>query len=457
MRPQAALLQGITRIKGLVFVSNDAFQSPEDLYRALVSEDDRKLHPDHIAQNLSARFAGLLAICLIHEDVYKRLRGGDAFWNLIQSTWTSPCLLKPVDIKKAVGLFVQARRRFQQNPTSNNSEVDRIIKPLDRFIRMTDDVNSSRLLRGFRNLNSPANDAIVKRMARIERGTVIWPPSYFGPLDIAILGESTLKKKLFGVNPQLKAEGDINPQYPNDQCGPMHARAYLSWLALTEITATSKVSLLLTPVAFIDHKQRQRWLKPTGSKARYYATVGDFIEYADHEFRRTGSESKKHVLALFTPWFFDIDQLAKDAWGRDRPIPVVWEKTCFRAGMMMALTRMKKASYHYTYRLIIFKPGRPSYARAAEPSERRPKQTAWIAEAVAAIRHSFTVEEVWIGGQAERHRVPNPSRGVSADSVELSAEIITEIIEDHSTLPTEASKLLDRRFVRMQIDAHRVA
>ncbi|KAI3323628.1 hypothetical protein HD806DRAFT_544336 [Xylariaceae sp. AK1471] len=448
MRPQEALQQGLAFIKGLAFAPSTRFESPIEIYKAFISETNHDVPVERIAVNFSGRFATLFAACLIHKDVYQRLNN-DAYWNLIQSCWNSPHLMQAQEIKSLVHLVVDARRRYLQITEPNGDAVDRITAPLDSFIRIIDEIDNSRSTRSVRSLVAPNNNTIKERIGRmegLEDGPIIWPPPYFSPLDIAVLGEQSLRKTLYGINPGLTAEDELEPEYPTDQSDPMAVRQYLSWLALTEQKSGKKVSLLLAPVAFINHDQRQDWHKTTGHKARYYATVNDFMAYTRHEMSRSGTQSKNHVLALMTPWFFDVEQVKRDAETRNQAIPVVWQQTCFRAGVVFALSKLEKQGHAWDYRLVIFKPGPPTYTRAAEPTERRGKQTAWIDSAIAIVKSHFNVVDVWSGGRAERHDALDPARGVPADSVEVSSEFITEVMEDIHNLPKQNHELLDRRF-----------
>jgi hypothetical protein len=446
---QEDLCEGASLIKGLAFAPNTAFQSPVNVYKAFVSETDNDLPVKSIATSFSGRFATLLAACLIHKDVYQRVKN-DAYWTLIQSCWNSPHLMQAQEIKGLVHLVVDARRRYIQTTEPNSDTLDRVIAPLDTFINILDDSENSRSTRVIRSLTAPNSSTIKERMVRmegLEAGPIVWPPPYFSPLDIAIPGDQGLRKTLYGINPSLTAENELEPIYPTDQSDPIAARQYLSWLALTEQKPRKKVSLHLAPVAFTSHEQRQEWHKATGHKARLYATVDDFMAYARYEMSRSGAQSKNHVLALMTPWFFDMEQVKREARKRNQAVPVVWQQTCFRAGVVFALSKLKKQGHVWDYRLIIFKPGPPTYKRAAEPTSRRGKQTAWIDKAIDTVKAHFNVADVWSGGRAGRHETVDPGRGVPADSVEASAEFITEVMEDVHNLPKQDSELLDRRFI----------
>ncbi|KAI0483248.1 hypothetical protein GGR56DRAFT_671028 [Xylariaceae sp. FL0804] len=431
MEEQSALRDGISLIGGLTLDSRDAepFEVPQDVYRALVS--GRDLSGEHLRRNIEIRMAGLLAVCLQQED--------NAEWPMEHK-----------DIGQTVGVFVSARRRFLSLASTGETDVGEgsssLCGLLDRWIRIADEIAiaHARPTRGARTLVAPKDVDLGARLQGMSLGAVIWPPAHFHHFDVAILGENTIRKQLFGINTGRTAEHEIEPQYPHDQSPVMEVRKYLCWLSLTQTTSDSKISLFLTPVAFSTHEERQRWHKATGHKSRLYATVDEFIEYADNEL-----ESREHVMCLFTPWFFEIDALVRDAAARNEAVPVVWEKTCFRCGMMLVLSKAKEARKanqdgEQKYRRLVFKPESPHYPWAMEPTSRREMQRQWMAKVLGAIDKEFEMMEAWTGGRAAKHR--RPSRAVAPDSVEASSEIITEIMEDVTTLPSSEGMLKERGF-----------
>ncbi len=339
-------------------------------------------------------------------------------------------------------VVVEARRRYLQNPDANGNEVDSIIGPLDNLIRIMDGVESSRPRRGWqRSLDRPRNNPFPRAP------TSIWPPCYFRPLDIVVLGEQSVREKLYGVNCHFSAVEEFKPQYPTDQSGPIDARRYLSWLALATQKQSSKISLFLTPVAFMTHEERQEWYENTGHKSRYYATINDFVEYAKHEIGRSSTGySKDHVLALVTPWFFDIEQVKIEAEKRNIDIPAAWKLVCFRAGLAFCLSKAKWVRNSYKYRLLIFRPRLPTYSAAAEQAERRTKQDEWISGVISIIKTDFNIDDTWLDGRAEQHQQPNRRLGKEADSVEASAEFIAEIMEEKRKIPDEDEELIARDF-----------
>ncbi|KAI2613917.1 uncharacterized protein GGS25DRAFT_469596 [Hypoxylon fragiforme] len=128
---------------------------------------------------------------------------------------------------------------------------------------------------------------------------------------------------------------------------------------------------------------------------------------------------------------------------------MAWQGRCFRAGMMLALTRHGRAGANSTYELVLFQPKIPQYVNAAEPKSRRSEQETWIGELLEKLDDQFRVTRGWVGGKALAHVEKRSSRRVSPDSVEVSCEIIEELMIDVGTLPTNKTEFLDRGFQEM--------
>ncbi|KAI1078301.1 hypothetical protein F5B20DRAFT_235634 [Whalleya microplaca] len=464
MRTQKTLRKALKMQEGLTFQSEvQLFKDPDDVFKAIVSLEF-ELTPEEARKNIANRVSNVFDVCVRNEDTYRRFRGSNAFFHLIAAEWNPVHPLTPGRIEELVSLFVGARRRYLSQLGESDESVEKanqdsveldqssakLIGFLDRFIEIEDDVGSTRPTRRTLSLAAPKDVNLSQQLANTSLGARVWPPAHFSNLDVAIIGETTVRKQLFGVDFKNRLDEDDEPRYPHDGDVPLDVRNFLCWLSLTEKHPTSKCSLFLAPVAFIDHKQRQDWHITTGHKSRFYATTDEFLNYAHDEFDKTGPAAKTHVLALLTPWFFEIDAVRKDAEAKDQPIPIVWQKTCFRAGMMILLMKVKKNAQRRTYRLILFKPGLPVYPGAAEPKERREKQDAWIKKLREQVDARFDVVEGWIGGAAVNHEKPPASRGVSADSVESSSEIIMEIMKDVGSLPSSAKEFLKRHFKAME-------
>ncbi|KAI1098598.1 hypothetical protein F4804DRAFT_338065 [Jackrogersella minutella] len=439
MRAAQLLRRGVELLDGFTFDGAEKIsEAPDNLFSLFVKTTIDSTTPEDIRDFIADRVVLFFTVCTRSEDVYRRLRGDQAFYYLILANWNSEILaapLPPARIEELFNLFVTARRRYvAKNSSAKPSKATvKLVRAVDCMITIVDDVDSHAPTRRLPSLSLEGSDTIS-----------VWPPTHFNKIDVAMLAETATKKALFGIDHQNKMdEGDI-PKYPHDQDVPLHVRHYLCWLALTHIKPGSKISLFLTPVAFTTDEKRQEWYKPTGHKSRFYATFNEFISYAHGEFKKTGKGAKQHVIGLFTPWFFEVDAtMGKES------APLIWQKSYPRSGTMVSITKIPRKSSYLTYRLVIFKPGLPHYPRAAEPPGRRAKQDAWIEELVKYVNNELNVAEGWIGGKSQGTYIQLADRRVSADSVEVSCEIIEEIILNPNSLPTTDAEFLERGFQLM--------
>lgn len=427
-----------------------------DVLLPLIATSRKELTPEEARDLILERVRQAFLYSVKYEDVYRRLNGNKAFWYLILADWnsvhdTSP--FPPASIEKLISLFVGARRRYEAEPSPSGSTANvRLTMFIDRWITIIDNVNVAMVERASRR---PASLKPPKNVDASTLGSRTWPPAHFGALDVAIIGQAAIREKVFDIDYLHKVEDENMPVYPTDQSPPLEVRSYLSWMALEETKPRSPIALFPAPVAFMGDKERCEWYLPTGHKSRFYATVNEFIDYAHDEFKTTVAgtmQKRRHVIGLLTPWFFEKEWLAATAQERDQSIPTVWQGSCYRAGMMIALTRLRRHHNRQTCRLVIFKPGQPHYWRPSQPSERSEKQNAWVEDLVEKLRHHFQLAEGWIGGRSQHHYGPSlDERSVTADSVESSSEIMQEVMLDVSTLPTTEEKLREREFERMNL------
>ncbi|KAI5923289.1 hypothetical protein F4810DRAFT_720412 [Camillea tinctor] len=457
MAIQSILEKAAQRLKGFKFEPGiPPFDEPDDIYAALVGSTEDEIPVIEARDLLETSITKLIRICLKYEDVYRRLRGHEAF----------------CDISHLVSRFVGARRRYLANPDEDsdsssddshededdddgyykeddNPKVTYLTKVLDQYISTVDSVSTARPTRGVRTLTAPRDTDIAQRLRGTRLGAVVWPPGHYVDVDVAIMSEETIRRELFGISTRNKAFQEA-PRFPHDQDPPLAVRKYLSWLSLTKKNSDSHCALFLAPVAFIDHGERQDWYEHTGHQARFYATIHEFLDYAHDEFEKTSMDYKTHAICLLTPWFFDVDTFAKTASEDGKVVvPNVWEKTCFRAGMMLSLSKVELEDQRWHYRLVLFKPGPPTYPMAAQLSERRAMENDWVVDMLDCVDKRFQVVQGWTDGTAEFHEEPPSGRRVGADSVEASCEIIEEIMVDISQLPTTEKRFLARGFTTL--------
>ncbi|KAI1767623.1 hypothetical protein GGR53DRAFT_463309 [Hypoxylon sp. FL1150] len=319
---------------------------------------------------------------------------------------------------------------------------------IDRWIAIIDDVMASRATRRPANLNPPAGVDAISTL-----GSRTWPPAHFSAVDVAIMAQAALRKKIFGIDHMHKVDEDDMPTYPHDQTPPLDVRSFLCWMALEETGPRSPTSLFLAPIGFMEEEDRREWYLPTGHKSRLYATVDEFIGYAHEAFKTpAGGAMKFHAVGLLTPWFFSTERVAAMAQDQDQPIPTVWQGQCFRAGSVAVLTRLRRVGERHTCRLMLFTPGQPHYFRPSQPSDRIDQQEAWLKKLARKLAAGFQIDEAWAGGRAQNHYGPSlAERPVTADSVESSSEILQEIMMDVAKLPTDEAALKKRGFWSMAI------
>ncbi|KAI2618430.1 hypothetical protein GGR54DRAFT_605430 [Hypoxylon sp. NC1633] len=439
MEPAKLLRRALRRLGGLVFESAAGIDilSPFLLTVANATPEEAR---DKITNEVSRLFLH----CVENADVYHRLQGHKAFYYLIMLEWDAEdpaSLLEPHSIKDLTQLFVNARRLYLRSYASGNPPTavgPKLTNVIDNFLAIIDMVDRTHKPNILPGLNAPPD---------FSGDRCPWPPDYFGEFDSAMLAEGTTRKAFFGVDHDHK--GDYDSIYPHDRNLPSDIRKYLCWLSLTETESNNhRTSLFLSPVAFSDHEQRQEWYSTTGRQSRFYATIGEFLEYAEVAFKKWGHRGKKHVLGLLTPWFFDIEEISAMAVKEKKAVPTVWQRSCFRAGMVILLTNKGKSrGSKGPYRLVIFKPGPPTYVRAAESSSRQDKQNQWVEELKEMVEDKFRLKKIWVGGRAHCHVPAPPERGWPADSVEASCEIIEEIMVNPETIPRGQEVRDERRFV----------
>ncbi|KAI6093291.1 hypothetical protein F4821DRAFT_276836 [Hypoxylon rubiginosum] len=440
---------------------------------------------EQVASSILEPVRQVFLYCVKYEDVYRRLRGDMAFYYLILADWNSAHEASPLpaaSLEKLISLFVGARRRFEagsvaaedegsgeeeeEDEEDEEKEADdagppgvaarpsgpnvRLTMFIDRWIAIIDDVNASRASRRPPSLKAPAGVDAASTL-----GARTWPPAHFNAVDVAIMAQTAVREKVYGIDHMHKVEEDQMPTYPHDQTTPLDVRKFLAWMSLEETAPRSPTSLFLAPVAFMGDEDRQKWYLPTGHKSRLYATVDEFISYAKVAFKSTAADaigSKKHVIGLLTPWFFETEWLTAKAQEQDQAIPTVWQGQCFRAGTVVCLTRLMRVGDRHTCRLLLFTPDKPHYFRPSQPSDRINQQEAWLKTLAGKLKDNFQIEEGWFGGRAQNHYGPSlAERPVTADSVESSSEIIQEIMMDVAKLPTDETQLRERDFWSMAI------
>ncbi|KAI1488173.1 hypothetical protein F5X96DRAFT_685869 [Biscogniauxia mediterranea] len=281
MRNDLVLEKAVKRLKGLKFEAGiSPFNESDDIYATLVGSTEDDIPVIEARDLIEANATKLMRVCMQYEDVYRRLRGHEAFCDH-QSSYDDNDYYEEEESTKTTYLT----------------------KLLDQYISMVDSVSMARPTRGVRNLIAPKDINLTQRLAGTELETIVWPPGHFVEVDIAIMGEETIRKEVFGITTTRNRGSQDAIRFPHDQDSPLMVRKYLSWLSLTKKKSDSHCALFLAPVAFIDHKERQEWYEHTGRQARFYATIHEFLDYAHDEFEKISMDYKSHAICLLTPVF----------------------------------------------------------------------------------------------------------------------------------------------------------
>ncbi|KAJ8132558.1 hypothetical protein O1611_g1067 [Lasiodiplodia mahajangana] len=407
MTQAAALHAGMRRIEGLYFDSE--FRSPLEIYKAFISHTGPILE-DQIPAKLAASLAAFYETCIQLLDVWKNDTRRVAFAYAMQVCWDSPHLLHTMDIRDVLIRAHGARRMYKKLYPEAGNPVDNTASYISYLMDSMEEYIEPRLLAG------PAE---MDKMF----------PHAFGSLDFAVLGEPRVREMVFpNREPDSTIDDDINnyyaalvkdkytinpflqksvyklDQYPTKQINPLATRAYLTRLALAAGAGHKRYPLFLAPVAFITHKQRQDWYGITTRASRYYATVEDLLIYF-HDFASgTRNTFQDRLLALATPWLFDIKTVVAIAKKDKKAVSDVWAKKCFQTGLVFVLSRLNIAENptSLNYRLLVLQPPHPRGPLTREASDMVGAQDAWVADAIEEFKSRLNPKEIWIGSMPEQ-------------------------------------------------------
>ncbi|KAK8135148.1 hypothetical protein PG984_007160 [Apiospora sp. TS-2023a] len=445
------------QIDGWNFGRGRLFNKPKVVYAAFVSKN-----VDEVAQGmtqgeitgaLETRLSTLASHATRGHDIFKRLRGHSAFYVYLGHQMNPLCPLSAADTESIFSSLLAARERtLSAAPGSGKAQKTPLTTALDILLDLRQKVNDlgrndhvitlrPKTLSRPSMLSGPGNNnnGIV-----MNNNSPIWPPVHYSPLDIAHLCQHDVHVALFGITPENPG---AEPTFPTDQDNPVTVRRFLCYEQLTKNknAPSTTWSLYCSPVAFLDDAAREAWYTNTGHKSRFYSTLPEFIEYAKEALSRGG---KDRVISLLTPWFYEVGDVMALSGGH-LALPVTWEKQCFRSGMTLIVEKDGKRENTNTqqFKVIIFRPQAPHYPRA-EPrgAGRGEKQDEWVGQVFGTItRKMHYVGSCWVGGTLQ-NAVDTNGREVSPDSVELSANLVSELTEDPSSLTIDPVSLSARHF-----------
>ncbi|RYP78375.1 hypothetical protein DL771_000560 [Monosporascus sp. 5C6A] len=443
MRRLSILRKAFKRLDGFSF-GMEPIKLSDDVYYALVEADQSlaDYSVDMVALNLLNRLITLFKTCAMNEDVYRRVGGGKSFWFFIAAAWNPLHPLTPEEIEQLVMFMLGSRHRYISESARN--AFTNLTNAADSLINIVDDADSRYSHQPVKSLRTPA--AASHQEASVP-GSPVWPPVHFSSMDVAMMAIKGVREKISGVSSTNQGQAVALPKCLDE---PLAVRTYLSQLALSRMKPDANLALYLAPVAFADHLQRQAWYKTTGHKSRLYGTAPEFVEYA----RRAlfGRNPREQAVCLLTPWFFEPADAARVAQETDRPIPTAWLRSCPRAGMVLVLSKTEekkgKGKGKLGCRALLFQPGPPRYADAAEPMpERRARQGAWLDAIFDVVDAEFTVHEGYTGGSTlRRYENGQPS----PDSVELACQFVRELVEEPEKGVPEGCDLAERGFALVE-------
>ncbi|KAK8078613.1 hypothetical protein PG996_004783 [Apiospora saccharicola] len=452
-----AINNAAKQIAGLDFGRRRPFSNPKVVFAALVAntvdEVTQGMTQGEITGALEARLTTLASHATQGHDVFTRVRGNSAFYVYIAYQMNPLCPLSGADIESIFSSLLSARERaLSVSQGAGNAQKSKLMIALDVILGLRRTANDQArhdhalvtvkpkalgrpsMLRGPNN-----NSGIV-----VGNNSPVWPPAHFSPLNVAHLCQQDVHLALFGITPESPG---AEPIFPTDQDNPIAVRRFLCYENLTKnktVPATTW-ALYCAPVAFLDDGAREAWYVNTGHRSRFYSTLPEFIEYAKGVL---SSNTIERVMCLLTPWFYDVNEVMALANG-ELALPVAWEKTCYRSGMAMLVEKDGKMEDGKTrqYKVVIFQPQAPRYPRATpRGADRGQKQHEFVGTVIRTIVGKMNhIASAWVGGTLQNAPDTN-GREVSPDSVELSANFVSELTEDPSSLTIDPVSLSARHF-----------
>ncbi|KAK8040148.1 hypothetical protein PG993_008559 [Apiospora rasikravindrae] len=443
------------QIGGLDFGRGRAFNKPNVVFAAFVGN-----HVDEVIQGmtrgqvtaaLKTRLATMASHATRGHDVFTRLRGHSAFYSYIALEMNPLAPLSAADVESIFSSLEKARERaVSASQSSGNAQKSKLILALDVLLKLRQKANdlgrhnhmitlkpktSSRpsTLRGPKNNTGVAID-----------NNTVWPPAHFSALDVAHLCQQDVHTALFGITPDKPGS---EPTYPTEQDNPLAVRRFLCYENLTKNKAGSTTwALYCAPVAFLDDGAREKWYVNTGHSSRFYSTLPEFIAYAKDALSRDATE---RVICMLTPWFYEVNEVMTFSGGHVA-LPLVWRDMCYRSGMTLVVDKDGNLEDNKTwkFKVVIFQPQAPRYPPRRPPRRRQRREAGRVFQALAGSMHY--VEGAWVGGTLKPGGDDGSGvasrRGVSPDSVELAAAMVTELTEDPQSLTTDSMTMSTRHF-----------
>ncbi|RYP57850.1 hypothetical protein DL771_011405 [Monosporascus sp. 5C6A] len=303
---RAFKLSGFTFGEGQIF---ETHETTEKVYNAMIDQANKPASDlASLKQQVEDRMEKLFQIGVEQIEVYKASHGGDLFFTMIAEEFEGLAALDPSDIEQIFSVYMAARGRYR-----GTAAATKLVNLVDTFRSARAEVEATPHEHIFDLAYRPtsadrARMGLVESLAGLQISSsssstpsspaVTWPPTYFNPQEKVWLCDSRIRWQLYGKGRQEPSDASDVPALPSRFAHPTDVKLYLAWLALTTFNPTScNWSLYMTPIGFLDGKDRKDWFHATGGASKTYSTLPEFITYAKGLFN-----TRSVVAGFFTFW-----------------------------------------------------------------------------------------------------------------------------------------------------------
>ncbi|OHE97505.1 hypothetical protein CORC01_07120 [Colletotrichum orchidophilum] len=251
-----------------------------------------------LSREAEACLLGIFHTLVDRADLYGTLRGHSAFYATVASELNTRGELTGDALKDLDELYVRARRGDpgEWRDTDLNLAVDAWISVKDAIATLPP-LETLSLTARTNEMGALVAQFQATSVAGPAQNVPDWPPTHFGPYELALITTPELRSVLFGKTHQTP--GTL-PALPSKTTMPLETRAHLCSLALANYRPSSNWNLILTPVAnFNGFLERRQWSIPSGGQSLYCFT----IEHALVQAVKALESGKVLSIVLATPWF----------------------------------------------------------------------------------------------------------------------------------------------------------
>lgn len=309
-KPSAVKLPGFAFRPGPVF--SNTLETSYRIYAALLGEDHSNLTLDDARDRACHSLVALFETALQYEGLYRALRGGHDFWQVLTSNVALNYDVTPDEIKLMLVTMTKARTEY-----SGHAAPSYINDLVDKFITLEKETNLLGPPHTFTVTASPAAVAahesrqMISGLASDLRNLNIvasWPLSYFSTKDLIFLADKNVAAILGGVDSENNSTRQPVPAV-NSMSLPITLRVNLFYLALM-FSQDKDWALFLTPVGFLDYNLRREWYMLAGRQISVFATALQFLEYAGDAITR---RNKTFAVGMHSHWLLQSHNLPRTA------------------------------------------------------------------------------------------------------------------------------------------------